>query len=92
MLYHKQAEISRLMTGSNITDEQLFQNVTETHKILKEEACRQVDILLQKHNMPFDKGFPILKSDFILIAEKYDLDSAALFWIYMEWRNKKNGK
>ena len=77
------------MTGSTVSDEIILHNVVITNYLVKEEASRLVNKLLEKHNLPFDKAYPLMQVDFNRIATKYDLDVAALFWIYMEWKGKK---
>lgn len=89
MTKEQQCEIARLMTGSTVSDEKILHNVLTTNYLVKEEASGLVDKLIQIHNLPFDKAYPLVKDDFNRIAKKYDLDVAALFWIYMEWKGKK---
>lgn len=88
MTKEQQCEIARLMTGSTVSDEIILRNVENTHYLIKKEASSLVDKLIQKHDLPFDKAYPIVKDDFNRIAVRYDLDVAALFWIYMEWKGK----
>ena len=89
MTKEQQCEIARVMTGSTTRDEEILHNVVKTNYLVKKEASGLVDKLLKKHNLPFDKAYPLVKEDFNRIAVKYDLDAAALFWIYMEWKGKK---
>lgn len=88
MTPNQAAEIARTMTGSILSDKEIMVNVKKVNKIVKEECCRLVDKLLQKHDLPFDKGYFLAKEDFNRIAQKYKMDAAVLFWIYMEWLGK----
>lgn len=56
----------------------------------KQEASLFADTLLLKHNTSIDKGLGVIANDFNHIANKYNLDPASLFWIYMEWKREKN--
>ncbi|MFA6808691.1 MAG: hypothetical protein WCR27_06840 [Eubacteriales bacterium] len=85
MTPNQAAEIARTMTGSILSDEEIMIGVRKVNAIAKEECCRQVDKLLQKHNLPFDKGYFLAKDDFNNIAQRYKMDAAVMFWIYMEW-------
>lgn len=89
MNIQQQCDIARLMTGSTVSNQTILKGVKATNYLVKEEASRLVDKLLKKHNLPFDEAYLFVKDDFNKIAKKYDLDVAALFWIYMEWRSKK---
>ncbi|WP_312645381.1 hypothetical protein [Hydrogenoanaerobacterium sp.] len=82
---NKQCDIAKSMTESNATNEIICKQVINTPQIVKQESCQIIDTLLKKHNLPFDKGFGIMKDDFKNIANKYNIDPASLFWIYMEW-------
>jgi len=84
------AEIARAMTGSVLSDEEIMIGVKNVKPIVKEECCRQVDKLLKKHDLPFDKGYLLAKDDFNNIARRYKIDAAVMFWIYMEWLGKTN--
>lgn len=88
MTHEQAAEIARTMTGSILSDKEIMISVRKVNKIVKEECCPQVDKLLQKHNLPFDEGYFLAKEDFNRIAQKYKMDAAVLFWIYMEWMGK----
>lgn len=82
---HKAAELARIMTGSTLSDNALIKQVKSTSDLIRQLSSMEIDSLARKHNMPFDKGFPQMKKDFSLIASKYSLDPATLFWIYMDW-------
>ena len=87
---HDQAEVARAMTGSKLNDDELFEQVLNTNPLIKNQSAEEVDVLVKAFNAPFDKAFPNIKISFNLIANKYRLDAASLFWIYMEWLKSKN--
>lgn len=59
-----------------------------SHSVAKEEASVSVNQLLLRDNLPFDKAFPLVKADFMKVAQKYKINPAALFWVYMEWKGR----
>lgn len=87
MTLHEQSEIARIMTGSTLTDNEILKQVQKTRPTIKAQSAKDIDSLVKKYDAPFDKAFPKMKDNFDLIAHKYQLDSAALFWIYMERLN-----
>lgn len=89
MTISEQCQISRLFTKSTASDQKILHEVETTNPLKKAEASKRVDELLIKHNMPFDKAYPLIEQDFNNIALRYKLDSASLFWIYMEWRKSR---
>ena len=94
MNFHEKCEIARVMTGCNEADKKIIEGVSSMNVLVKEEASKMVDILLKRDNNPFDKAFPLMKNDFMKIANKYEINTASLFWVYMEWqvRNKNEGE
>ncbi len=86
---NKAAELARLMTGSTLSDNAIIKQVKSTSDQIRQISSMEIDSLARKHNMPFDKGFPQMKMDFSLIAAKYSLDPATLFWIYMDWLKER---
>lgn len=90
MELEKQAEIARVMTGSKLSDNDLFQGVKGVTTIKKGIVCPKVHQMIGIHNLPFDKAFPLVKEGFGKLASEHNIDSAVLFWIYMEWLNANN--
>lgn len=88
MLSAKQCELARVMTRDTISDIQMnseYQTMSDTDKTI---AADQIDDLLKKHNMPFDKGIGLLQDDFSEVASKFQISPATLFCIYMASKNK----
>ena len=81
----KQAEIARLMTGSKLSDQEMFELVRSTSQATREKVCPQVDQMVKDRNMPFDKAYPLVRDGFNQIAVNFNMDPAVLFWIYMDW-------
>ncbi len=81
----QQCEIARLMTGCRSSNDEILKSVISMNELVKEEACLVVNRLVLRDNLPFDKAFPLVKSDFEKVARKYKINPAALFWVYMEW-------
>lgn len=90
MTKEQQADIARAMTGSNLSNEGIFIGVLSISETQRDSMCIEVHPILEKHNLPFDKAFPLFRADFNKIAIKYSIDPAVLFWVYMEWLNKQN--
>lgn len=86
----QQCEIARLMTGCRSSDDEILKNIISMNELVKEEASLVVNRLLLRDNLPFNKAFPLVKSDFEKVAQKYKINSAALFWVYMEWKGRQN--
>jgi hypothetical protein len=85
MTKEQQAEIARIMTGSNLSTDGIIGQVLCVSKAIKETVCPKVDEMVRKHNLPFDKAFSLVKAGFNNIAKEYNLDPAVLFWVYMDW-------
>jgi len=80
----QQCEIARLMTGCKSSNDEILKNISCMSDLVKEEASLVVNRLLLRDNLPFDRAFPLVKYDFDKVAQKYKINSAALFWVYME--------
>jgi hypothetical protein len=85
MTINQQAEVARVMTGSTLSDAQIVNGVRSTNKAVKNKASQEVENFAKTLTQPFDQTYPTFKTDMAKIASKYNLDSAILFWIYMEW-------
>ncbi len=85
----QQCEIARQMTGCKSSNEEILKNIRTMNELVKEEASILVNRLLLRDNLPFDKAFLLAKSDFNKVAQKYKINSAALFWVYMEWKGRQ---
>ena len=90
MTREQQCKLARMMTGCNASNNEIIDSVKSMNELYKEEASQVVDSLLLQHDLPFDKGYPLIKSDFSKVAQKYGVNAAALFWVYMEWKGQKN--
>ncbi len=85
----QQCEIARQMTGCKSSNDEILKNIRSMNELVKEEASLVVNRLLLRDNLPFDIAFPLVKSDFEKVAQKYKINSAALFWVYMEWKGRQ---
>lgn len=85
----QQCEIARQFTGCKSGNDEILANIISMNNLVKEEASLVVDRLLLRDNLPFDKAFPLVKGDFEKVAQKYQINSAALFWVYMEWKGRQ---
>lgn len=90
MQKEQQAEIARLMTGSSLSTIAIISKVKYVAKAIREKAGLEVNQMVQEHNLPFDKAFPLIKDGFNEIATKYSMDPAVLFWVYMDWKKDHN--
>ncbi|KOC50004.1 hypothetical protein [Clostridium botulinum] len=86
----QQAEIARLMTGSSLSTIAIISKVKYVTKTIRDKVGPEVKQMVQEHNLPFDKAFPLIKDGFNEIADKYSMDSAVLFWVYMDWEKHCN--
>lgn len=89
MLSSKQCEIARLLTKTNITNEQINTEYNSIKKTDSDLAVQEINGLLIKHNDSFDKGFDVMTDDFTIISSKYDISPATLFCLLMEYFNKQ---
>lgn len=89
MTIDQQCEIARVMTGSNYSNDEILKNIRTMNELVKEEASVSINQLLLRDNLPFDKAFPLVKADFKKVAQKYKINPAALFWVYMEWKGRR---
>ncbi len=83
-----QAEIARAMTGSTLSDDKIFEQVSNMNPSVKNQSSKEVDTLVKVYDGKFDKVFANNRIGFNIIANKYGIDGATLFWIYMDWRNR----
>lgn len=89
MTVDQQCEIARQMTGCKSSNDEILKSIKSMNELVKEEASLVVNKLLLRDNLPFDRAFPLVKSDFEKVAKKYKINSAALFWVYMEWKGRQ---
>ena len=90
MTIDQQCEIAKQMTGCKSSNDEILKNIRTIDNLTKTEASLIINKLLLRDNLPFDQAFPLVKSDFMKVAEKYEINSAALFWIYMEWKGNQS--
>lgn len=83
------AEVARTMTGSKLSTKLILLKAKSINKTTKEIICPKINQMVKEHNLPFDKAFPLIKDGFNQISNEYNIDSAVLFWVYMEWLNKQ---
>ena len=79
----KFANIARLMTGSNISTDELFNKIKTMNEVTKEDIFLKTNSMLKKTNLPFDKTYPLAKEGFTNLANEFDIDPAVLFQIYI---------
>lgn len=84
----KQCEIARAMTNSNASNDVIKSELKKLTESEWYEQCAILDKFLQKYHIPFDKGYPLAKADFINIGTANGVDEATVFIAYMEWRNR----
>ena len=89
MTAEQQCEIARQMTGCTSSNDEILRSIRSMNELVKEEASLVVNRLILRDNLPFDRAFPLVKSDFEKVAQKYRINSAALFWVYMECKGRQ---
>lgn len=87
MLNNKQCELARVMTQDTTDNFQINNEFNTLNSSTKTNITSAIDELLKLHDMPIDKGFEVMKKDFIQIANEFSISPATLFCIYMD--NKK---
>jgi hypothetical protein len=85
----KLAEVARSSTGSLITTKQLIHDVNNTTENTKDIICPKVDKKMVELNLPINKALSLMKCEFNEMANDNNMDSAVLFWVYMDWRSKR---
>ncbi|WP_449240352.1 hypothetical protein [Desulfoscipio gibsoniae] len=85
MALDKQAEIARRMTGSKLSNQELFTMVGSISEEAKEKICPEIDKMIKDISLSLDKAYPAVMVGFYKMSVHYNIDSAVLFWIYMEW-------
>lgn len=88
----RQCEIARVMTRSQATDEQITKELASMTTTEWYKQCKILDNFLFAHDMPLDKGWDLLCSDFYNIAAANEVDEATLFVAYMEWLQTQKEK
>lgn len=84
----RQCELARLLTASSTSNAQINEEYQGIGEVRARLSAQMIDMLLKEHDLPFDKGFEILKKDFWAIAQKFEISPATLFCIYMHYINK----
>jgi hypothetical protein len=84
MLSKKQCEVAKLMTGVDVEDNKIIFEYENTDPTAQMDMSKEIDKLVKMHNLPFDKGFGIMKDDFLAIASRYAVNPATLFCFYMK--------
>lgn len=92
MVSQKQCELARLLTGDSTPDAQISFEFLSLDQAKKTSAAQTMDIILKQHNLPFDKGFSLMKKDFSDLSAQFAISPATLFCIYMDWKSKKNAE
>ena len=85
----KQCDVARVMTLSEATNETIRSELKKLSSVEWDEQCTILDSLIHKHDMPFDKGYPIMVADFINIGAANEVDEATVFIAYMNWLSKQ---
>lgn len=88
MLSEQQCELARTLTGDKTESSVIMQQYATVSEANKLSAYQALDILLQEHNAPFDKGISYLQTDFANIAANYNISPSTLFCVYMEMKNR----
>ena len=81
----RQCEVARVMTKSQATNEQIIKELASMTTAEWYKQCKLLDNFLVAHNIPLDKGWDLLCSDFCNIASVNNVNEATLFIAYMEW-------
>lgn len=89
---NKLCNLARVMTLSEATNETIRSELKKLTFVEWDEQCTILDSLLRKHDMPFDKGYPIMVADFINIGAANEVDEATVFIAYMNWISKQKDK
>lgn len=74
------------MTRDTATDAMIISEYSSMSSPDKQNAAREIDVLLKQHDMPFDKGIKVMQSDFSNIASKFNIHPATLFCVYMDFK------
>lgn len=88
MLNNTQCELARVMTQDTTDNFQINKEFNALNLSAKANIASAIDELLKLHDMPIDKGFEIMKKDFIQIANEFSISPATLFCIYMDNKTK----
>lgn len=86
---NSQCDIARLMTKSNITDNQIIKELSAMPQLELDNRCMILDKLLKEHSMPFDEGWSTMVNDFANAGFENQVDKATMFVIYMNWKSKE---
>jgi hypothetical protein len=80
-----QADFARVMTGSALSNDEIIMGVSKLSNDIKMTACPELDQIVKSCNKPLDEAFPIIEQIFDAIAAKHQIDSAILYWTYLQW-------
>lgn len=85
---NRQCEVARVMTKSDVSNEQIIEDLEHTSQEDWNQMCVILDRLLKRYNMPFDKGRIFLVEDIISVSTANGVNEASLLIAYMNWREK----
>jgi len=72
-----------VFTGTNVEDAIIIVEYDKLDSQSKIAMSNEIHRLVKMHNAPFDKAFPVIRNDFMAIADKYMIHPATLFCAYM---------
>lgn len=87
---NKQCKLARLLTGGDISDEQIYIELNSMSQNEWDKQCEILNNFIIAHNMPLDKGWSLMRNDFYNIASANQVNEATLFVAYMGWLSSKN--
>lgn len=85
---NRQCELVRVMTKSDVSNEQIIKDLEHTSQEEWNQMCLILDRSLKRHNMSFDKGQNFLVEDIISVSTANGVNEASLFIAFMNWIQK----
>jgi hypothetical protein len=83
------ASAVRGVTGSALSNKEIVVGVLKLSPDVRIKVCPELDRMIKDGNINLGLSSEIIKNLVNAVAAKYKLDSAVLYWIYLQWLKDK---
>jgi hypothetical protein len=79
------AYMARILTDSKLSNTEVVSGVIKLKANKKMTVCPEIDRMVKERQVQFVKDFAKIKEVFCEVAAKHQIDSAVLYWTYIQW-------
>ena len=85
MSISQEAITARRLTGSKLDNNEVLLGLLRLSPEIRSIVCGELDQIMENFIEPFPVVFNMIRHGFNALAEKYQLDPAILYWVYLRW-------